>query len=54
MQVKHYEDGLPCEAIKIIEAVVKNAKCLDIRATTIQDRQSGKRYASYRRVKEGA
>lgn len=29
MQVKHYEDGLPCEAIEIIESVVVNAKCLN-------------------------
>lgn len=29
MQVKHYEEGLPCEAIEIIESVVTNAKCLN-------------------------
>lgn len=29
MQVKHYEEGLPCEAIEIIESVVVDAKCLD-------------------------
>lgn len=29
MLVKHYEDGLPCGAIKIIESVVVNAKCLN-------------------------